>query len=197
MSDLILHQEMLRFIFNTLNLVEVPCLPLTEPNQSIYVLSFICTQTLVKILVHATLCHTYNSLCGLLCYIVLLYIVHTFVMVQTSIAFFLIFNSHLDFLVTPLSIFILASTTFGCSTHIWGHLLNACRHLLPHVVIFFLTSGLFDDHILKDLCRLPFSFHLFVPIILPYLSLQAHTLKPETTTTSFCWETIHSLGITL
>jgi hypothetical protein len=50
-------------------------------------LSFLHTQTLVKILLRSTLCHTYNSFCGLLCYLVLIYVVHTPVMAQTSITF--------------------------------------------------------------------------------------------------------------
>ena len=67
MSDLILlHQEMLPFILNALNLVEVPCLSLTNPSHPINVLlSFLRTQMLVKILVRSTLCYTYSSLCSL------------------------------------------------------------------------------------------------------------------------------------
>ena len=73
MSDLILlHQEMLSFILNALNLVEVPCLSLTNPSHPINILLFFLrTQILVKILVRFTLCHTYSSLCGLLCHLVL------------------------------------------------------------------------------------------------------------------------------
>jgi hypothetical protein len=69
MSNLILlNQEVLWFILNALNLVEVPCLPLTNPSHPIYVLlSFLRTQTLVKILVCPTICHTYRSFCDLLC----------------------------------------------------------------------------------------------------------------------------------
>ena len=67
MSDLILlHQEMLSFVLNALNLVEVPCLSLMSPSNPINVLSFLRTQMLVKILVRSTICHTYSSLCGLL-----------------------------------------------------------------------------------------------------------------------------------
>ena len=79
MSDLILiHQEMLSFILNALNLVEVACLSLTNPSHPINVLlSFLCTQMLVKILVRSTLCHTYSSLYSLLCLLVLLYVVNT------------------------------------------------------------------------------------------------------------------------
>jgi hypothetical protein len=102
-----------------LKLIEVPCLPLTDPSHPIYVtLSLLHTQVLVKILVRPILCHTYSLLCGLLCYLILLYIVHTLMMVQTSITFFLFLNSPLDFLVPPSSIFSFASTSFGCSTHL-------------------------------------------------------------------------------
>jgi hypothetical protein len=34
----LLHQKVHRFILNALNLVEVPCLPLTNPSHPIYVL---------------------------------------------------------------------------------------------------------------------------------------------------------------
>jgi hypothetical protein len=44
MSDLIrLHQDVLCFILNALNLVEVPCLPLMDPNHPMYVISFLRT----------------------------------------------------------------------------------------------------------------------------------------------------------
>jgi hypothetical protein len=61
MFDLIfLHQEVLCFIFNALNLVEVPCLPFTNPSHPIYVLlSFLCTQASAKIFIIITLRHTY------------------------------------------------------------------------------------------------------------------------------------------
>ena len=79
MSDLILlHQEMLPFILNALNLVEIPSLSLTNSSHPINVLlSFLRTQILVKISLRSTLCHTYSSLCSLLCHLVLLYVVHT------------------------------------------------------------------------------------------------------------------------
>ena len=75
MCDLILfHQEVLHFILNAPNLAEVPYLPLTDPSSHIYViLSFLHTQTLVKVIVRPTLCHTYDTLFCLLWYLVLLY----------------------------------------------------------------------------------------------------------------------------
>jgi hypothetical protein len=49
MIDLILlHQEVLCFFLNTFNLVEVPCLPLTDTIHPIYVFLFLCTQKLVN-----------------------------------------------------------------------------------------------------------------------------------------------------
>jgi hypothetical protein len=46
MSGLILHQNVLNFILNALNLIEVPCLPLTNYIHHIYVLlSFLRNQT--------------------------------------------------------------------------------------------------------------------------------------------------------
>jgi hypothetical protein len=90
MFDLILlHQEVLRFIRNALNLVELHCLPLTRlaiPYVPLLYSNFDkdpCTVCLI-------LCRTYILLCGLLCYLVLLDVVHTPVMVQTSIAFFVL-----------------------------------------------------------------------------------------------------------
>ena len=154
MSDLIiLHQEMLTFILNALNLVEVPCLSLTNTSHPINViLSFLRTQILIKILVRSTLCHIYRSLCSLLCHLLLLYIVHTPVMVQASIAFFLLLNSPLDFLVPPPSIFSLVSTSFGC-------------HLLPQVVyvLFFLPRALFDNPFPEYLLR-PLSLSVFTTL---------------------------------
>ena len=84
MPDLILlHQEMPPFILNVLNLVEVPGLSLTNPSHPINVIiSFLRIQMLVKILVRSIICHTYSSLCSLLCHLILLYVVHTPVMVQ-------------------------------------------------------------------------------------------------------------------
>jgi hypothetical protein len=111
MFDLIfLHQEVLCFILNVLNLVQVPCLPLTNSSHLSYICaSLLRTQTLVKIRIH-----TYSSLCSLLCYHVLLYVVYTPVMVQIFVPFFLL-NSHLDFLIPPPSIFSFTSTLFSYS----------------------------------------------------------------------------------
>lgn len=132
MSDLILlHQERLCFILNAISLIEVPCISPMDPIHFIYaLLSFIRTQTLIKIsctLPIATL--TSHSLGGLLCYHVLL-----------------------RFLIPPPSIFSFSSALFGCSTYLWGHLLNAVCHILRHVgyIIFFFWSVLFDGLLLED-----------------------------------------------
>jgi hypothetical protein len=60
-------------------------------------------------------------------------------------------NSPFDILVPPPSIFSFAFTPFGCSTHLEGHLPNACCHLLSHVVciIFFLPNVL-DNPFLEE-----------------------------------------------
>jgi hypothetical protein len=123
MTDLIiLHQDILCFILNALNLVEVSCIPLTNPSHPIYVFfSFVRTEALVKILIRLTLFYTYNSFYSLLCYLVLLYIVDTPIIVQTSVAFFLLLNSFLDFLIPPPSVFSFTSTPFSYS--IFFHLL--------------------------------------------------------------------------
>ena len=120
MSDLILlHREMLSVILNTLNLVEVSCLSLTNPSHPINVLlSFLRTQMLIKILYALPFPTLTARLAVILCHLVLLYVAYTPVMVQASIAFFLLLNSPLDFLVPPPSIFSLASTSFGYSTHL-------------------------------------------------------------------------------
>jgi hypothetical protein len=103
---------------NALILVKVPCLPLTDPSHPIYVfLSFLRTQMLLKILVCPTVA-TLTARFVVFYYLVLLYVVHTLVMVQTSITFFLLLNSFLDFLVSPPNIFSFASTLFGFSTHL-------------------------------------------------------------------------------
>ena len=116
---------MLPFILNALNLVEVPCLSLMNPSHPINVLNALTARFAVFFA----------------------YVVHTPVMVQASIAFFLLLNSPLDFLVSPTSIFSLVSTSFGYSTHLWGHLPNVGCHLLPHVVyiLFFIPRALFDN----------------------------------------------------
>jgi hypothetical protein len=79
--------------------------------------SFLRTQVLVKVFIRSTFCHTYNSLCSLLCYLVLLYVVHTSIMVQMSITFFLK-NNPLDFFIAPPSIFTFASAPFSCSMNL-------------------------------------------------------------------------------
>ena len=60
MSDLILlHQELLPLILYALDLVEVPCLPIASPSHPINVLlSFLRTQTSVKVLIGPLLCLT-------------------------------------------------------------------------------------------------------------------------------------------
>jgi hypothetical protein len=152
---------MLNSILNALNLVEICYLPLTDLSHSIYVLlSFLRTQMLVKILIRSNLCHAYSSLCSLLCYIILLYVVHT-PMVQTSITFFLLLNSLLDFFIPPPSIFSITFAPFSCSTR----LPNIGCHLLP-------SKRLFDGPFLEDFCLLPFQFsplcsrnlYLFIPM---------------------------------
>jgi|SRR5690348_6815627 hypothetical protein len=88
-NHILLHQEILCSILNALNLIEVHYLSHMDPSHQIYfLLSFLCTQTLVKIL-DALSFATYCSLCGLLSYLILLYIVHTRVMVHTSTHSFL------------------------------------------------------------------------------------------------------------
>ena len=76
MSDLILlHQELLPLIIYALDLVEVLCLPIMSPSHPINVLLFfLCTQTLVKVLIGLPLCLTHRSFCSLLCHLVLLYV---------------------------------------------------------------------------------------------------------------------------
>jgi hypothetical protein len=144
---------------------------------------------LLRILAHLTLIlyHTYNSLCILLWYLVLLYIVHTLVMVQMSISFILL-NSPLDFLTLSPSIFSFVSTPFGCSTNLWWHLPNVGCHL-PHVfyVIFFLPVPSLLVLFLKTFGISPFSLHHFVLIIMACLSLRAHIWKRKTATTNLCW----------
>lgn len=78
---------------NALILVKVPCLPLTDPSHPIYVfLSFLRTQILLKILVCPTVA-TLTARFVVFYYLVLLYVVHTPVVFQTSISFFLLPNS--------------------------------------------------------------------------------------------------------
>jgi hypothetical protein len=78
MSDFILlHQEVLYFILDALNLVVVPFISLIDNSHPIYVLLyFLCTKTMAKILVHSTICHTCTLFCSLLCYLALLYVEH-------------------------------------------------------------------------------------------------------------------------
>jgi hypothetical protein len=103
MFDLIpLHQEVLCFMLNTLNLIEVPSISLMNPSHPIHVLlPFLSTQMLVTILI-----------CLNLCYHVLLYVVHTPIMLHTYIPFFLLPNSHLYILDPPPNIFSIISTPF-------------------------------------------------------------------------------------
>jgi hypothetical protein len=134
----------------------------------------LCTQTLVKILVRTSLYHTYNSLCGLLWYIVLLYVVHTPAIVQTSIAFFFLLNSPLYFLVPLTSILSFASTPFSCFTE---------TTFRKQVFIFshtFVSSSSFQVSSLMTLSLKTsnvhsFSFHHFVLAILTCLSLRTRT----------------------
>jgi hypothetical protein len=87
-SDLILlHQEMICFILNALNLVEVPCLPIADPSHLIYVLpSFLRAQTSVKFLVCPTLCHTAHFAVFLATlYFTMLSILHSFFLIVASL----------------------------------------------------------------------------------------------------------------
>ena len=154
---------------------------------------------LVKILVHSTICHTYSSLYSLLCHFVLLYVVHTPVMVQASIAFFLLLSSPLDLLVPPPSIFSLASTSFGYSAHLWVTF-RMLVAIFCHIL--FMSSSSFQEPYLITLSLntsdvSSFSFHHFVLSILTCLSLRACIGKRKSATKSLCWETTHSPRITL
>ena len=159
MSDLILlHQELLPLIFYALDLVEVPCLPIVSPSHPInIILSFLRTQTLIKVLIGPPLCLTHRSFYSLLCYLVLLYIVCTPVMIQALIALILL-NSLLHIFIPPLSVFRVSSVSFGHSKHLWSNLSNACCHLLPHdvCIAFIIPRALFNDLFLKDRWCLPF-----------------------------------------
>jgi hypothetical protein len=139
MFDLILlHQEVFGFMLNAHNLLKsLVFLSWTLAIIYIYIyiiVSLLHTQMSVNILIHPTLWHSYELFSGLLCYLALFYAVHTLVIVQTSIIFFILLNSPLEFLVVLPSIFRFSFTPFGCSTHIWGHLLNASCHLFSNVV---------------------------------------------------------------
>ena len=95
MSDrILLHQELLHLILYILDLVEVPCLPIASPSHPInIILSFIHTQTSVKVLIGQPLCLTHRLFCSLLCHLVLLYVVCTPIMIQALIALLLFLNS--------------------------------------------------------------------------------------------------------
>ena len=147
MSDLILlHQELLPLIIYALDLVDVPCFPITIYSHSINViLFFLRTQTSVKVLIGLPLCPSHRSFCSLLCHL-LLYVVCTPVMIQALITL-LFLNSLLHIFIPPLSVFWVAFAPFGHSKHLWSNFPNACCHLLPHTVYiaFILPRVLFND----------------------------------------------------
>ena len=155
MFDLILlHRELLPLILDALDLVEVPRLSITSPRHPIDVLlSFLRIQALIKTLVSPPLRLSHRSFCSLLCHLVLLYVVCTPVLIQALIAFLLFLNSLLHLFVPPLSVFQVASPSFGHSKYFCPNLLNACCHLLSHVVCiaFVLPQTLFNNSFLEDI----------------------------------------------
>jgi hypothetical protein len=163
MFDLILlHQEVLRFIRNALNLVELHCLPLTRlaiPYVSLLHSNFDKDPCMSHPLPHIHLALRSSLLpCTSRCYP---HSCH-----GTNVYSILLLNSPFHHQVW--GIFSFASTPFDCSTHFWCHLLSAGCLLLPYVVcIIFLLSALFDSPFLEDFWQ-PFSFHRFVLANLAY-----------------------------
>jgi hypothetical protein len=60
---------------------------------------------LVKTLVSSPLCLSHRSFCGLLCHLVLLYVVCTLVLVQALVAFLPFLDSLLHIFIPPPSVF--------------------------------------------------------------------------------------------
>nr|TKW13549.1 hypothetical protein SEVIR_5G109100v2 [Setaria viridis] len=122
-----------------------------------------------------TLARILDSLCDLLCLLVLFYVVHTLVVEQTPIAFFLLLNSLLDFLISPPNIFIYASTplvtpstseaTFRMQFAIFSHMLFASSPSFQGPSLITLS--------LKTSDVSSFSFHHFVLVVLACLSLRS------------------------
>jgi hypothetical protein len=69
------------FILDAFDLVDIPCLPFTNLGHPIDILfSLLCVQPLIKVVIGFTPGFTNRSLCRLLRYPVLLYVVYTLVM---------------------------------------------------------------------------------------------------------------------
>ena len=103
-------------IINAFNLIEVSRLPFMNPSHSICP-SILCLYLCVGKYPHRHDHLTYNMFCSLLCHLKLLYVVHTLVMVQAPITFFLL-NSLLDILVPIPSIISFVSSCFSHSKHL-------------------------------------------------------------------------------
>ena len=120
-------------------------------------------------------------------------------MEHVFVALFLLLKGPLYILVPPPRIFSCTFAPFGHTKHFRSHLPNASCHLPPRVVCIFpfFPRALRDNPSLKVFRRLPFEFPplrshdfvLFIPLV--------RKRKRKAATTSLCWETTHSPGITL
>ncbi|AQK84777.1 putative lactoylglutathione lyase chloroplastic [Zea mays] len=77
------------FILDAFDLVDIPCLPFTNLGHPIDILfSLLCVQPLIKVVIGLTPGSTNRSLCRLLRYPVLLYVVYTLVMISYAAYWF-------------------------------------------------------------------------------------------------------------
>jgi hypothetical protein len=106
-------------------------------------------------------------------------------------AFLLLFNSLLHIFISPLCLFSFMLASFS-------HFSNASGHLQPYVFASPPCQGSSLRTLSLKVCGDSFlSYHHFIFHTLSCLLRWIRTRKQKSTTISLCWDTTHSLGITL